>query len=201
MVKRIIVGILIIALILSNISCSGIVHTTHKVSARELRGKVDEISRLNEASRKMDKNIIEVSPSKEITGVMLNTWEIVSFDSLGAKFDIESNTLTATDVNGRERIISIDEIREIYYSGEGTKITFNSDRGKIDLDKQMITGITNYGQAAELPIDDVLYMKVKRLNIPLTILVIGGMVALSVLFIKALDNTEWVSGISDSDQL
>jgi hypothetical protein len=201
MVKRIIVGILILALIFSNVSCSGIVHTTHKISAKELRGKVDKGSRLNEASRKMDNNIIEVSSSKGITGVMLNTWEIVSFDSLGAIFDFESNTLTATDVNGRERIINIDEIREIFYSAEGSKITFNSDRGKIDIDKQMITGIADYGQAAEIPVDDVLYMKVKNLNIPLTILLIGGTVALSVLFIKTLDNTEWVSGISDSDQL
>ncbi|MCP4566887.1 MAG: hypothetical protein GY841_04820 [FCB group bacterium] len=196
MTKRFIVAIMLLAIINLNISCTGIrtgfrfKQQISHISARELRSHVDEKSKADQVSDEKDYKVVSVTPYKGVIGVMLNTWEVVSFDSVGAQLDVESNTLSFVDKNGTPRMTNVDEIQHLYYSDTSSRIFFDGKRGKIDAEMRQIIGTTDSGQVVAIPIEDVLYMEaIKPPNIPLPIAILV-LAACCVLLYKVIESID-----------
>ncbi|MCP4566886.1 MAG: hypothetical protein GY841_04815 [FCB group bacterium] len=185
MIKRLTVAVLLLALINLNIGCTGEIR---RISARELRGQLDGNSETSRISENEKNNVVSVTLSTLIAGVVLETGEIIIFDSTGAIFDIESNTLASVDINGKQRLIDVDEIQQIIYDEKNQKILFDEDRGKLDLEKQHIYGYTTENQMTEIPVNDVLYLEVGKIDIPITILLVGSILVFCIALYIVIDS-------------
>ena len=153
MLKRIIASILICTMAITTIGCTGHfgIHSGQRVSAKDLRDEVADKLKKGKTKSKY-RAVQEIRLNNEITGVMLKNWRVITFDSTGADFDFMANTLSATDLNGSNVLLNIDDVRDIYYANDTSKIFFNKKRGFVNIENQKITGITVDGDTTQVKI-------------------------------------------------
>lgn len=157
--RKIIAAITILAVAVSTTGC------THVVTVAPEKN----VKRTPSTAR----NIVEARLSEGITGVTLDNWEVISFDSLGGKYNASANTISGTDVSGRFWELQVGDLRDVSVCSS-SRIEFDANKGWIDPSSRQIEGTTKDGDRVQIPLDDVLYYKVEKVDVAAICLLTGG---------------------------
>lgn len=106
-------------------------------------------------------NIEEIKLRGGIVAVSFGIENIIYFDSLGGKINLETGYIYGNDINGIPQELNSKKAKFISYNKE-SYIRFDDKRGRLNPDSLIITGTSIDGQPIEIPIDEVQYLRIRR---------------------------------------
>jgi hypothetical protein len=176
MIKRLTAIIILFAAVISYAGCSRT--ATVRMSARQEKT----------ITKNTSANIVEVRLASGITGAILKNWDVVSFDSLGGKYDPESDIIRGVDVHGAPVELNLTDIRDVQVNND-SRIRFDKDMGWLDVTSQQIHGATTGGKPISIPLRDVLDYKIRTGDPLKTILAVNAFSAVVIgIMVVSLEN-------------
>jgi hypothetical protein len=167
---------IILAITVLNVGCSKIV----TVSPGEVR------------KTSKTKNIVEVVPKSKIAGYSTGRYDIRYFDSTGGKYDASSNTIKGVDANGKSIVVEIRDVQNVILADGRPTIIFDGEKGRIDNRRQMIVGTTKDYMQIEIPLKDVSFYRVKKIDYLLTSIAIGLPIIVTGGIIMSISFEDWI---------
>jgi len=127
---------------------------------------------VTEARKKVPKNIVEVDLSSGLRIVTLESGDEVRFDSLGVRVDEVSRAISGTSPSGKPSTVKLNDVSQTMFDIEAV-ITFHEKLGFVDSVAQIVTEGDH--QRQNIPLDDVLFLKVRKVDaVATTAAIIAG---------------------------
>ncbi len=161
---------------------------------------LDRISEIR-ISQPQNISVAEVGDQKIVEAVFTNGY-IVIFDENGGRYDSIPREVTGKARDGTPVKVNIDKIKELRLTrpetisldhlitekdqlitevvGDNFAVTFDENGGKFERGWQGISGVTEAGKPVDLNLDDILYARVRKTDVALSLAAVVGVIVIGI---------------------
>lgn len=118
---------------------------------------------ITEAPKHPGAKIEEVQISSAVRRITLTNGDSLFVNTDGVIVDTVAMELTGTDLDGLPVQVPVGDIADVHGDSTGI-VVFTSHSGRFDLKQRLVTGLEPDSTSAEIPLDEVCYIKGKVFN-------------------------------------